>query len=262
LQKKAYSNPIVLVLTFLLLSIFSVAVFRGIFLGPSAAFVSHYKMYGSYFFTLGFLLSPMILSRIQKNRVLRFGILAFSAIYFIWSFPANLPQQKIIDGDLYKSLQQWAEDGDFRRVRGFFVRGADSYLFTALKNKTYSPVVLLPNDKLIDNIDILSSCPVDVNQIQSVTEKLDILHKNPNAAVIKILSLFDTGTKVTVTLCSSPADLSYRFEFISEPKIDTEEETHFVTRELIAPGNYTVFVKNGADLYKLETPFHNKQATR
>lgn len=259
IKHNQFPRSTLLILGFLLLSIISIAAYRGLLMGPGVAFVSRYKMYSAYFLVTGIFLSPGLALKLQKSRGWKTAVLALSALYFAWSFPANLPQAKIIDTDLFQSLQRWTEDGDLRRARGFFIRDADSYLFAALKNKTYSPMVLLPKEAVITEVEQLESCPIQITATTAITSDFSITHKNPNAAAIKINSLFEASDSLLVALCS--AQLFYQFELNADRKSQNTTE-YFVSRDAIAPGEYKVWVKNKKQYYGLENPFINKAAAR
>jgi hypothetical protein len=259
LQRNLFPKPVLMALGFLLLSILSIAAYRGLFIGPQVIFVSRYKMYGAYFLALGVFLSPLFILNVQNSIARKTGILSASMLYFFWSFPANFPQQKVIDSDLYQSMLWWIEDGDLRRARGFFIRNTDAYLFAGLKNKSYTPMVLLPQENIIQHIEDIHSCPIEYNDTAIITTDFKISHENPNAAAIKLISSFENSAPLTVTLCS--AQQSYQFE-MGATKNTANQSDYFISRNAIAPGTYRVWLKTDHTYYRLENPFLNKAATR
>jgi len=261
MKRTLFTEQVILVLAFLLLSILSIAAYRGLIGGTQVVFISRYKMYGSYFLITGVLLSPVFMAKIEKSGIWKFATLFIAALYFACSFPGNLAQANVIDGDLFHSLQYWVEDGDFRRARGFFVKDADSYLFAALKSKAYTPMVLLDPEKIITGIETLPGCPQINNQNIPVTDILLISHKNPNAAGIKLSVTQDVDKPLTITLCSDQNNYQFEIKNTINNEMDSAS-VFFIARENILPGIYTVWVKKENTVYKLENSFINKVAIR
>jgi len=263
LKRKLYPTEILLIIAFILLSVLSIASYRGLVAGPQVAFVSRYKMYSACFLITGVLLSPVFIKKIQDSLRWKAGVLSVSLFYFAWSFPANLAEAKIIDGDLFQSLQRWVEDGDFRRGRGYFVKDADSYLFAALKNKTYTPIVLLRPEMIIKKVDLLSACPVmnESQNMQTTTEVL-ITHKNPNAAGIKITRQSGDQIPLSIVLCSDSHFYTFDIPFQNKTNNENDESVFYIQRENILPGTYAAWIKKSDLFYRIEVPFINKIATR
>jgi hypothetical protein len=264
--RRQYDLPVALALGFLVLSLLSLAAYRGLIGGLAIAFISRYKMYGAYVLTAGVLLSPVLQEKFRTSLRWQLSILSIAILYFAWSFPANLPQSQLIDGDLYGSLQRWVEDGDLRRARGFFVPDADSYLFTAVKNGTYSPLVLISEKQIINKVQALEECPLPNSTTESAgTEPpLKIIHKNPNALGIKIIVHPDTlhvSAPQVVTLCSEQH--SYQFTIPARASsTETKENVLYIPREKIAAGKYSVLFALDHQTFALNEPFVNKPATR
>jgi len=273
---KRYDTPLLPVLGFLVLSIASIALYRGLLSGISVVFISRYKMYAGYVLAAGVLLGPvvqainvqakMVNASIAASRFWQSFVLLMSTAYFAWSFAANLAQHELIDNDLRGTMERWVEDGDFRRARGFLVPDADRYLFTAIRNGSYTPLVLIPERQIIRDVRA-EACPTLDTRAMSADEKpLEFRHKNPNAIGIKlVLHDRELSSGAQVYLCAP--ENSYRFALPATIASTRENETpgetvFYIPREYVAAGKYSVAIDTPDKHIVLTDIFINKTATR
>jgi hypothetical protein len=269
-SRRQYELPVALALGFLLLSILSLAAYRGLTGGLAVAFVSRYKMYAAYILGAGVLLGPLLQEKIRASLRWQLFILSVAIIFFAWSFPANLPQSRLIDSDLHGSLQRWVEDGDLRRARGFFVPDADSYLFTAVENGTYSPLALIPDKQILHNVQVLESCPVPetIPAMGDNESPLKIVHKNPNAIAIKVIvhpDALHVSAPLVVTLCSEQHNYQFSVPSLAAHPLsatEVKDPVFYIPREKIAAGKYSVLLAIDHQPFVPNGLFVNKPATR
>lgn len=257
---KAYPTSQLAILAFLFISILMLVATRGLIQGPGVAFVSRYKMYTAGFFVTAALLSPIILAKVSVIHHWRHGILALCIALYVSAYTLNIPQVRLIDGHLYQSLQYWVEDGDLRRAKGYFVRDADSYLFAALENNTWSAMVLIDPEQRLPAPAKLESCPAITPDLAEVRHVTMISHKNPNAAGIRVdPPRIQPDSAGTLMLCSDSS--SYRVDVPAHTS--TRAETfYYLPREGIQPGSYQVYWKDDREYLVQGSPFINKKNTR
>src|SRR5690606_16451854 len=198
---------------FFILCLASIAFYRGL-AGPSVIFTSRYKMYGIYFLSLGLLLSPQWLAHCKQVPLQRYGLLLFCAVFYLASFYLNLPRSILINGHLRESLEHWVEDGDFRRGKGYFIHDSDSYLFAALHRNVWSPLSLIPPERIIGDITLLEACPAGRDiESTNISPLLRIKHINRNAPGIRVELHPETtveGNTLLFYLCSQDAHYQLR----------------------------------------------------
>lgn len=263
LRQQLYKPWQLAILAFIFISIIFLVGTRGLAQGPAVAFVSRYKMYAAGFLAMAILTSPLILEKISAGTAWRHGIIAFCMSLYISAFAINIPQARLIDSHLYQSLQHWVEDGDLRRAKGYFVHDADSYLFAALENKSWSPMALIDPEQIIQVVQTATACDIDTQR----AEALDITfikHKNRNAAGIRIDPVRDqSAPAVKLWLCSD-GDQHYHIDIPARAgaKPEADPMFYYIPRESVQPGSYTVYLIEGERIIRQSNPFIKKKNTR
>lgn len=259
---KQYPLFVVCIVGFLLMCLASIGFYRGLFAGPSVAFISRYKMYGMYLVAMSVLLSPFCMAAMQRSWRIKYLVVSFAIGCFAASFYLNLPQSKLIDGDLRQSFEYWVEDGDFRRGKGYFIQDSDSYLFAALKNGSWSPMVLVNQNRILNNITPVESC-ADMTSTEappSLHMKLQHVNRNAPAIRVEIQSIASLATDpVYLLLCGK--DTSYQVTLPPQANVGVSS-TFYLPAPQISPDHYSLRLQHGSDIFVTPDILHRKANTR